>query len=106
MLFWHFTDFAYHTSLDRIDMVDPSEIKRTEVAVLATMLAIADPRPTDLRRYVTSNELERRLRVDAAMAAGEADHAEAWNQWCKGAAAWLRAECLNIPIEEATLPAK
>ena len=106
VLFWHFTDFAYHTSLDRIDMVDPSEIKRTEVAVLATMLAIADPRPTDLRRYVTSNELERRLRVDAAMAAGEADHAEAWNQWCKGAAAWLRAECLNIPIEEATLPAK
>lgn len=105
VLFWHFTDFAYHTSLDRLDMVDASEIKRTEVAILATMLAVADPRPEDVRRYVVSAELERQVRVAAAEAAGNPECAEAWEDWTTGAVGWLRAECLGIPLEEA-LPAK
>lgn len=104
VLFWHFTDFAYHTSLDRLDMVDAAEIERTEVALLATMLAVADPRPEDVRRYVVSAELERLVRVEAAEAAGDAANAAAWDDWCRHATGWLRAECLGIPIEEATPP--
>jgi len=104
VLFWHFTDFTYHTSLDRLEMVDAAELKRTEVAVVATMLAVADPRPLDLDRYVRSIELERQVRVDAAEADGKPSLGEAWNDWCRGAVGWVRAECLRIPLEEAIPP--
>lgn len=103
VLFWHFTDFAYHTSLDRLDMVDPDEIERTEVAVLATMLAVADPRPEDTRRYVVSAELERLVRTAAAREAGDDENADAWDEWSNGATAWLRALCMDIPLEEAAV---
>jgi len=104
LLLWHFTDFTYHTSLDRLDMVDAAELERTEVVVLATMLAVADPRPIDLDRYVRSMELERGVRVAAAEEADKVFLVEAWNDWCRGATGWLRAECLRIPIEEALPP--
>ena len=104
VLLWHFTDFSYHTSLDRMDMVDGDELERTEVVVLATMLAVADPRPIDLDRYVRSIEMERRVRVEAAEAAGKPTVATAWDDWCRGAVGWVRAECLDIPLDEATPP--
>jgi len=47
-LFWHFTDFTYHTSLDRVEFIDPEELRRTGVAILATALCAADPRRQDL----------------------------------------------------------
>ncbi|HTE05645.1 MAG TPA: M28 family peptidase [Planctomycetota bacterium] len=34
VLLWHFTDQYYHTSLDRLDTVDPQEMRRTATAAL------------------------------------------------------------------------
>lgn len=93
VLFWHFTDFTYHTSLDRMEMLDGEELRRSCVAVMATALAVADPRPADLERYLQSNEFEHALRVRTAEAAHEADAVSQWDRWCEGAAAWLREHC-------------
>lgn len=104
LLVWHFTDYTYHTSLDRLAMVDAGELKRTEVVVLATMLAVADPRPIDLDRYVRSMELERQVRIAAAEDAENPTLAMGWEDWCREGIGWLRAECLRIPLEEALPP--
>ena len=93
-LFWHFTDFTYHTSIDRLDMVDGEELRRTTVALLGTAMALASPQPADLDRYVRSLKLEEDVRVAAALEAGEEELAESWTDWCLGARMWLRAECL------------
>jgi hypothetical protein len=99
-LFWHFTDFAYHTSLDRIEHVDPDELQRTAVALLATAMALADPKPEDLDRYLRTLQKERILRMEAAEEAGEAQLAVRWRDWCDDAREWLRIECLRIPPSE------
>ncbi|HVS11102.1 MAG TPA: M28 family peptidase [Planctomycetota bacterium] len=99
-LFWHFTDFTYHTSLDRLEMVDVAEMRRTAAAILSTALALADPEPTDLDRYLRSLNQEQVLRVAAAEERGEAELAKSWREWCLGARQWLRAECLRIPESE------
>ena len=96
ILFWHFTDFTYHTSLDRMEFVDGAEIRRTGVAILATALAMADPQPGDLDRYLKSLEKERVLRLDAAEEFQDEDLAILWDDWCEGAREWLRNECLGI----------
>ena len=93
VLLWHFTDFTYHTSLDRLEMIDGEELRRSCVAVIAAALAVASPEAGDLERYLASNELERGLRVAAARDADLPDVAELWNEWCDGAAEWLRALC-------------
>jgi len=93
MLFWHFTDFSYHTSLDRLEMVDSEELRRTQVALLATALAVADPRPEDLERYLASLAMEETLRTRVAIENGDAELSEQWRHWCSGAAAWLEAHC-------------
>ncbi len=96
VLFWHFTDFTYHTSLDRLEFVDPTEMRRTGVAILATALAVADPEPADLDRYLKSLDLERECRQQAAQEA-EASEVEAlWGMWCDEARNWLRKLCLGI----------
>ncbi len=108
-LFWHFTDFAYHTSLDRLEHVDAGELKRTAIALSATALAVADPRSTDLDRYVRSLRLEENLRVKAAEQAEQPELAQAWREWCVGARHWLRALCLDLEPKrtaEASDPAK
>jgi len=108
-LFWHFTDFAYHTSLDRLEHVDAGELKRTAIALSATALAVADPRSTDLDRYVRSLRLEETLRVRAAEQAEQPELAQAWRDWCLGARHWLRALCLDLEPKrtaEASDPAK
>jgi aminopeptidase YwaD len=97
VLFWHFTDFAYHTSLDRLEHLDPAELERTSVALMSAAFAVADARPEDLARYLESLDLERRLRIDAADAAGDEATSEAWQAWCTGARHWLRALCLDLP---------
>jgi hypothetical protein len=99
-LFWHFTDFTYHTSLDRVEFVDPGEMRRTGTALMASALAVADPLPGDLERYLLSLNEEQRTRIDAARAAGLEDQARMWKDWCFGARQWLRVECLRIPSED------
>jgi len=100
VLFWHFTDFAYHTSLDRIEHIDADELRRMSVAVVATALSAADPRPADLDRYLRANKEERALRVQAALDAHDEELAQLWRTWTDGARQWLRVECLRIPPEE------
>ncbi len=99
-LFWHFTDFAYHTSLDRMDMLDAGEMRRTACAILSTALALADPKPTDLDRYLRTLDVERDVRVQAAEQAGDPELKERWLFWCKGAREWARIECLRIPPDQ------
>ena len=95
ILIWHFTDFTYHTSLDRLDMLDSEELRRSCAVVLATALATADPQAEDLERYLASNQLELDVRLKAAEQAGESEVAEQWKTWCAGADAWLRAQCAS-----------
>ena len=94
VLFWHFTDFAYHTSLDRMGMIDGEEIRRTTSAIFAAALAVADPKPEDLSRYLACLEQERAMRIAAAREVENVELAQSWCRWTKGARAWLRAECL------------
>jgi hypothetical protein len=100
LLFWHFTDFTYHTNLDRLEFVDAEEIRRTGTALLATALAVADPKPEDLMRYLDSLQIEEGVRVDAADAVDNQDAVEAWKDWCYGARMWLRQQCLGPAAEE------
>ena len=93
ILFWHFSGLIYHTSLDRPAYVDPEELRRTAAATLATALAVADPRPEDLERYLACVDLEEELRLAAAEEAEDEDLAREWRTWSEGARAWLRAEC-------------
>lgn len=93
VLLWHFTDFTYHTGLDRMEMLDAAELERSSVAVLAAALAVADARPEDLPRHLASLALERELRLRTAEAAGEPGAVTAWRDWFEGAEAWLRALC-------------
>ena len=102
VLFWHFTDFAYHTSLDRMSHVDPEEMRRTAAAILATALAIADPQAGDLDRYLQCLAAERRLRLEACEEAEKEALAELWSTWCTGARMWLRDQCLGLTREPAT----
>ncbi len=104
VLFWHFTDFTFHTSLDRIEMIDPEELQRTAVSALATALAIADPKPTDLERYLKSMLEAKHLRVGAALAAEEPEVALAWEDWFRGVRHWFRVQCLGLTGEDAILP--
>ncbi|MFT6714780.1 MAG: aminopeptidase YwaD, partial [Planctomycetota bacterium] len=101
VLIWHFTDFTYHTSLDRMNMVDGMELKRAEVVLASTLLALADPEPRDLNRYLISLGHEMITRTSAAEDAGKPGLIAAWRQWERGASAWLRAECLGISADEA-----
>ncbi len=92
VLFWHFTDFAYHTSLDRLDMVDAEELRRTQVALISTALAVADPHAADLERYHASIAMEEEERELAAESAGRSDIARLWREWSKGAHEWVDRE--------------
>jgi aminopeptidase YwaD len=105
VLFWHFTDFTYHTSLDRMQFVDADEMRRTGVALLATGLGIACAEPGDLDRYVQSMERERLMRIQACEDAEDIDLAEMWDSWSVGTREWLRNLCLGID-EKIPVPKK
>ena len=53
----------------------------------------------DLERYLDSLQEEERVRVDAALAAGDDELAVQWRTWCRGARGWLRNLCLGIDEE-------
>ena len=93
MLFWSFTDFAYHTSLDRLSHVDPKVLRRMSVAVVATALAVADPAPDDADRYLATLAFDRKLRLGAAREAGHDQTVDRWTTWFGGAEKWLRDLC-------------
>ena len=99
-LLWHFTDFAYHTSLDRMAHVDPQELRRMACAVAAATLALADPRPADLQRYLRTNLAEKELRIAAAKDAKDEELAARWESWSEGVRQWFQRECQRLPREE------
>ncbi len=89
ILLWHFTDFTYHTGLDRMERLDAEELRRTCAAILATTMALADLRRGDLVRLQASNVLERELRVKVALQAARPDVAKRWREWSRGVELWL-----------------
>ncbi len=89
ILFWCFTDFAYHTSLDRLEHVDPEVTRRLATAITATAFSIADPAVEDLARYRAVLALDRELRVNAAKQAKKSDLVTQWEAWFEGAEQWL-----------------
>ena len=98
-LFWHFTDFSYQTSLDRMPLVDRDELRRTAVAIGAAALAVADARPTDLERHLDSLNLELRTRMDAVLQQEAGPDAERlWKAWFRGARFWLKALTAGEPL--------
>ncbi len=101
-LLWHFPDWAYHTSADRMEHVDPAEMKRTGCALLSAALALADPRPADLERYLRSLKLEIDLRAGRALEENDDELAARWTEWGAGARQWIRELCLG---RAAALPA-
>jgi hypothetical protein len=105
VLFWHFTDFTYHTSLDRMGYLDPEEMRRTGVALLATGLALASPEPGDLDRYLRSLDREITLRVEVAAEHQDDEQAARWEAWSKGTREWLINHCRGY-AEKLPEPAK
>ena len=100
-LVWHFTDFAYSTSLDRMDMVDAEELRRTSVAIVAAAAAVADARPSDLARYLGSLAIERDLRLKTAIAAdAPSGLRDLWVDWFTGAEQWLRSLTAGTELPE------
>lgn len=102
-LFWHFTDFSYSTSLDRIDHVDPAELHRTAATIGTAACAVADLREVDLARYLDTLMLERQVRLDAASDADEDSEAlqEMWRVWFDGAEGWLAALAAGESLPES-----
>lgn len=88
-LMWHFTDFTYHTSLDRMEMIDGRELRQTCSAIAGAGLALADLQASDVARHIASNELERSLRIEAAKADKNKAAAAAWDKWCDGVNEWF-----------------
>lgn len=103
-LIWHFTDFTYHTSLDRLEMVDPRELSLTAVTLVVAACGVADARPEDMYRYGESLMRERYERQGAVVQeqAPEAV-AEQWGEWSAGARRWFAALCNGLPLP-APLP--
>lgn len=97
VLFWHFTDFAYHTSLDRISMVDAAELRRSSLAILATALAVASPEIRDQKRYLASLNHERGVRLRSAELEELPDVGESWIEWCEGNHRWFYELCHGEP---------
>lgn len=100
-LVWHFTDFTYQTSLDRMANVDPAELRRTTAAIGAAALAVADASPLDLERHLDTLNLERRVRLEAVTEAGAGvGLEELWKDWFDGARFWLKALTAGEPLPE------
>jgi hypothetical protein len=106
VLFWHFPDFAYHTSLDRMDHVDAEEMHRTGAAILCAALALADAKPSDLDRYLQSLRIESEQRLAACQQRGDELLAAWWRDWFKGARLWLRELCLGKPAAKSPAPSE
>lgn len=93
ILFWHFSSSWYHTSLDRLERIDPAELHRSAIAALSTALALASPAPGDLERYLKSVDIEEELRVQSALRAGNEDLAAQWEDWSAQVRIWFGELC-------------
>lgn len=107
-LLWHFPDWSYHTSADRMELVDATEMRRSGAALLSAALALADAQPADLDRHLRSAKLEIDLRVTAARAASDDALAERWHAHGEAQRQWLRELCLGagarLPVSTKKKP--
>lgn len=100
-LVWHFPDWTYHTSLDRLEMVDAEELVRSATVVLAAALAVADARPKDLDGLLRSLRIEVQLRSAAAAEAGDERLPAMWRAHEASAREELRRWCLGMDTPSA-----
>lgn len=100
-LVWHFPDWTYHTSLDRLEMVDAEELRRSATTVLAAALAVADARPQDLDGFLRALRAETQLRVARAAEAGDERLAALWRAHEASAREELRRWCLGMDTPSA-----
>ncbi|MEY2745220.1 MAG: hypothetical protein RL112_262 [Planctomycetota bacterium] len=100
-LVWHFPDWTYHTSLDRLDMVDAEELRRSATVVLAAALCVADARARDLDGLLRAARAATNLRVERARAAGDEELERAWLAHELDSRDQLRRWCLGLdtPLE-------
>jgi hypothetical protein len=68
---------------------------RLAAAAGATALALADPLPGDLERYLLTNRAQLDARVSAATAASDDSLAPRWRERCTRVRHWFRALCLG-----------
>jgi hypothetical protein len=87
-----------------MEHVDAAEMRRMGTALVSAGMALADPAPGDLDRYLRSLALEQDLRVSAAKAADDEELAEHWRAWLRSSRQWLRTLCLGEKAGE--LPAE
>ena len=96
VLGWHFTDDAYHTTVDRMDRVSAEEMRRVSATFGAAALTMASDDLSSLRallRYARSVRLRELGRASSALVeSGQSDAAterlvtEAWRRWYEQAA--------------------
>ncbi len=101
VLGWHFTDRAYHTTLDRMDRVSGEEMRRVAATFGAAALTMASDDGEEIRAALEHAQRVRRRDVRAAsaelLADGQSDAAteahvlEAWDRWYAEALASVRA---------------
>ena len=89
VLGWHFTDSAYHTTMDRLDRVSGPEMRRVGAALGALGVTMASEDPADLREILRAVDHHAWLRLRTALAAAEGGEdpalerrvVEAWVDW-------------------------
>ena len=90
LLNWHFTDRYYHTNLDTLDKVSPTEMQHVGIVVGTTAMFLAAADKTDAAPLTKLMETAR----DARMATEETNNAtpeilQAWRKWYDEAIASL-----------------
>ena len=112
LLAWHFTDWFYHSSLDRPDKTSPAEMKHVGVSIAAAALLLASATEADASQLVTllTTAATERLALEARQgarlveaakdrAAAEAREAQVKAAWIKWYTEALR-EVLALPAGE------
>jgi hypothetical protein len=102
VLLWHFPDWSYHTSADRLELVDRAEMRRSGAALLSCALALADAQPIDLDRHLHSLKLEIDMRVAIAKEAQDDALAERWRVYGDAVRQWFRELCLGAGARVGT----
>ncbi|MFK7989846.1 MAG: M28 family peptidase [Sandaracinaceae bacterium] len=89
VLGWHFTDSAYHTTLDRIDRVSGAEMRRVASAFGGLGISMASEAPEDLDEMLNAVDHHAYVRLGHAVTAARAGEdaelerrvVDAWTAW-------------------------
>jgi hypothetical protein len=82
--------------------LDPAVAQQRALwALFAAALSLADPDRSDFDRALDSLAAERRLRREAAEAAGDPGLALGWSLSAEGARSWIRRVCFDLAVDDA-----